>query len=152
MPDARELVTTFINTLSTRLAGVTTEGREAQLADLVPNLLRGLAQLQEREGIDLRGQAYEKALGIPDFSVKDGLLLIGHVETKPTGTGAYTSRFTGHDREQWSRFSKLPNILYTDGEQWALYRSGARDGNVLRLTLPEVGRQLMLPMRQRQPN
>lgn len=140
MPDANALLMTFMNALSSRLAGLTTEGREAQLGDLVPNLLIGLAKEQGRPFIDLRGQAYEKAIGIPDFSIKDGPLLIGHVETKAPGTGADPTKFKNeHDREQWGRFKQLPNVLYTDGIEWALYRSGQRQGALLRLTIPSSG-------------
>jgi hypothetical protein len=140
MPSSGALLTVFINTLSVRRAGRTNESPEAQLADLVPNLLIGLAKDQGRPSIDLRGQAREKAIGIPDFSIKDGLLLIGHVETKPPGAGADPTKFKGeHDRNQWERFKKLPNVLYTDGFEWALYRSGERQGPLLRLTVPHTG-------------
>ena len=28
------------------------------------------------------------------------------------------------NREQWQRFKALPNLIYTDGSEWSLYRSG----------------------------
>jgi len=31
---------------------------------------------------------------------------------------------TGHDKQQWVRFSNLPNILYSDGREFSLYRTG----------------------------
>jgi hypothetical protein len=140
VPDATKLLTIYVNALTARQAGATNEGREAQLADLVPNLLIALAKKQGRAGIDLRGQAREKAVGIPDFSIKDGLLLIGHLETKAPGLGADPTKFKAeHDRDQWERFKKLPNVLYTDGIEWALYRSGKRQGPLLRLTMPAAG-------------
>lgn len=103
------------------------------LADLLPTLVVGLAKAMGRPQVDLLGQPYEGALGRPDFSVKDGGLLIGHVETKPPGAGADVRRFRGHDRDQWNRFKQLPNLLYTDGSDFALYRSGARLGKVATL-------------------
>jgi hypothetical protein len=143
MPNVTSLLTSYVNALSVRVAGTTNEGAEAQLADLVPTLLIGIARDQGRQGIDLRGQAHEKAVGIPDFSIKDGPVLIGHVETKAPGTGADPSKFKGkHDKEQWERFKKLPNVLYTDGIEWALYRSGKREGVLLVLTAPPVGETL----------
>lgn len=74
-------------------------------------------------------------MGRPDFSVKDGLLLIGHLETKAPGDGADTSRFRRgtHNYRQWQRFKRLPNVVYTDGSRFALYRSGTRDGAVVDL-------------------
>src|SRR6185369_9480088 len=29
-----------------------------------------------------------------------------------------------HDREQWERFKRLPNVLYTDGLDFAIWRDG----------------------------
>jgi len=119
-------VTSHLRSLQRRLAGRTNESREALLNDLVPNLIQSLARDAGRPGIDLRGQAYEGEVGRPDFSVKDGSLLIGHLETKAPGDGADTRRFRRgtHNYKQWQRFKRLPNLLYTDGSEFALYRSG----------------------------
>ena len=35
---------------------------------------------------------------------------------------------------QWEKFRDLPNLLYTDGNEWALYRNGERVGASLRLS------------------
>lgn len=136
-------VTGYLRVLQARLTARTTESAEAQLADLLPELLRSLAEDAGRPGIDLLGQAYEAEVGWPDFSVKDGALLIGHVETKAPGTGADVAAFRRpHDRHQWERFRNLPNLLYTDGTSFGLYRSGERDGDVLTLSFdPEDERQ-----------
>lgn len=72
-------------------------------------------------------------LGRPDFAVHRNKLLAGYVEIKAPGTGADTRRFTGHNRDQWKRFSAIPNILYLDGNEWALYRDGELVGKVIRL-------------------
>ena len=64
--------------------------------------------------------------GKPDFGVAVGKLLCGHVELKAPGKGADTSRFRGHDASQWERFRNLPNILYSDGREFALYRHGVQ--------------------------
>ena len=62
--------------------------------------------------------------GRPDIGVTTNGLLTGHVELKRPGTGARAEGFTGRNREQWQRFKALPNLLYTDGSEWSLYRSG----------------------------
>lgn len=72
-------------------------------------------------------------LGRPDYAVSKNGLLTGHIELKKPGTGAVAARFRGHDKEQFKRFSNLPNILYTDGNEWALYRDGKRVRGVVRL-------------------
>ncbi len=71
-------------------------------------------------------------VGKPDFAAHDAKQTIGYVEAKAPGKGADPNRFKGHDLEQWQRFKSVPNILYTDGNEWALYRSGELEGHVLR--------------------
>jgi hypothetical protein len=63
----------------------------------------------------------------PDFAVLVGKdpLPVGFVELKAPGLGSDTSRFgTGHNKRQWERLRALPNLIYTDGNSWRLYRSG----------------------------
>ena len=72
-------------------------------------------------------------LGKPDYAVLVDDILAGYAELKPPGTGARPKRFKGHDREQWGRFSALPNVLYSDGNEWALYRNGELIDRVVRL-------------------
>ena len=47
---------------------------------------------------------------------------------------ARTPPFQGRNREQFKRFSAIPNLLYSDGNEWALYRDGELVGQVVRLT------------------
>ena len=63
-------------------------------------------------------------LGRPDYAVHRNQLLVGYVELKAPGVGAMSTRFKGHNRNQFKRFSAIPNILYTDGNEWTLYRDG----------------------------
>jgi len=46
----------------------------------------------------------EQSGGRPDLGVVVAGLITGHVELQPSGTGAVTSRFTGHNRQQWGKF------------------------------------------------
>ena len=68
--------------------------------------------------------------GRPDIGVTTDNLLTGHVELKSPGTGARPEYFKGHNREQWLRFKALPNLIYTDGSEWSLYRSGQLQARV----------------------
>ena len=72
-------------------------------------------------------------IGKPDYAVHLNQLLAGYVELKAPGVGATHDRFKGHNRDQFKRFSAIPNILYTDGNEWALYRSGERVGSIVHL-------------------
>jgi hypothetical protein len=73
-------------------------------------------------------------LGKPDYAVNVNKLLTGYVELKASGVGANPSRFTGHNRDQWKRFSSIPNLLYCDGNEWGLYRKGKADRPLVRLS------------------
>jgi hypothetical protein len=73
-------------------------------------------------------------LGVrPDLGVTVDRLLAGHIELKAPGKGAQTARFSdAHDRQQARRLAGHPNLVYTDGNEWALYRNGARVGQMVR--------------------
>lgn len=70
----------------------------------------------------------EDRLGIPDFAASREGLLLGFIELKAPGLGADTARLTGRNRQQWDRFKRLLNLIYTDGNEWALYQNGERTG------------------------
>ena len=78
--------------------------------------------------------ALPDGLGSPDYAIHVDGLLAGYVELKAPGKGANSEAFHGHDRHQFKRFSAVPNILYTDGNEWALYRSGLREGALVRVS------------------
>ena len=78
--------------------------------------------------------ALPDSLGSPDYAVHVDGLLAGYVELKAPGKGANSATFHGHDRRQFKRFAAVPNILYSDGNEWALYRSGTREGTLARLS------------------
>lgn len=69
----------------------------------------------------------------PDYVLHRQRLLVGHIELKAPGKGADVRLYRGHDRSQWDRYRRYPNILYTDGNEWALYRSGERVGGIVRM-------------------
>ena len=72
-------------------------------------------------------------LGRPDYAVRVGGVIVGYAELKAPGKGVTKARFAGHDLDQFIRFAQLPNLLYTDGNEWALYRSGQRERKIVRL-------------------
>jgi len=120
----RVAVESYIVDVERRLRARTTEGPEALLASPLRTLFRDLAGLRGMPRFDLLDQAIEAGIGRPDFAGKDGPLLLGHLETKQLGVGVLTDRYTGHDRQQWENFRRLPNIVYSDGRDFVLFRSG----------------------------
>ena len=60
----------------------------------------------------------------PDYGVSIGGAINGYIEVKAPGHQLDPAKFSGHDREQWERQRDLPNLIYTNGTQWRLYRDG----------------------------
>ena len=87
------------------------------------------------------------SLGRPDYAVHVGGLLTGYAELKAPDKGANARQFRGRDRAQFKRFSAIPNLLYSDGNEWALYRGGERAGPLVRLAgdVTKAGRRAATP-------
>lgn len=103
-------------------------------------LKKPVAELFEQVGTVLNLQirtvteVQEGSIGRPDMGITVKKLLVGHVELKAPGKGANPDRFKGRDKEQWERFKDLPNLIYTDGNEWSLFRSGERVGRMVRFS------------------
>ncbi|WBY08627.1 hypothetical protein PIB19_03930 [Sphingomonas sp. 7/4-4] len=70
----------------------------------------------------------------PDFAVQRNKALIGFVEVKAPGKGADPRKFKDkHDKEQWDKLKALPNLIYTDGNAFTLWKDGKLVGEIARL-------------------
>ncbi len=72
----------------------------------------------------------------PDIAIYVGGLICGYIELKAPGLGADAPKLKGeHNKKQWEKLTGLPNLIYTDGRDWALYRTGERpdDQPIVRL-------------------
>ena len=70
----------------------------------------------------------------PDYAVTVHGALVGFIELKAPGKGADPRRFRdAHDKAQWQRLQSLPNLLYTDGNEFSLWQNGVLAGAVVRL-------------------
>ena len=97
---------------------------EDQLKSPVGQLLSAVGTLTALD-VNWRAEVHpDDVEGRPDIGVVTDGLLNGHVKLKRPGKGARPEGFTGRDRQQWERFKALPNLIYTDGSEWSLYRSG----------------------------
>ena len=84
----------------------------------------------------------------PDYAVTRGNALIGFIEVKAPGKGADPRCFRDrHDKEQWAKLQTLPNLIYTDGNAFSLWRNGALTGQVIQLEgdIERAGRRLTAP-------
>lgn len=72
----------------------------------------------------------------PDYAIDVAGARVGYAELKKPGHGVpgTWSKPSSHDKEQWEKFQLLPNVLYSDGEQFARYKFGKLQGEVARLT------------------
>lgn len=73
----------------------------------------------------------------PDIAIYVGGLICGYIELKAPGLGADAPKLKGdHNKKQWAKLKGLPNLIYTDGREWSLYRAGERpEGQpIVRLT------------------
>lgn len=67
----------------------------------------------------------------PDYAVTVGGALTGFIELKAPGKGYDPRRFTDpHDKAQWEKLRALPNLLYTDGNGFTLWRDGRLEAAV----------------------
>lgn len=66
------------------------------------------------------------AYGRPDAVVRVHGAICGYIELKAPSKGADATRLRGEDKAQWKNFQALPNLIYTDGFDWTLYRSGKK--------------------------
>ena len=109
---------------------------EDQMRGPLENLLADVAA-EVGVKFTMMGEASLSDLKVrPDYACAVNGAITGYVEVKAPGKGADPTRFksNSHDGKQWAKLSALPNVIYTDGEAWGLYRTGERVGEVVRLT------------------
>jgi hypothetical protein len=109
---------------------------EDQLRAPIEGLIDDLAELSgfPQNAVKAVGESGIAALKTrPDYAITIRNALVGFIEIKAPGKGANPHRFRGHDKEQWERLQSLPNLLYTDGNQFGLFRSGHLEGTVVSL-------------------
>lgn len=127
---SNEYLVAFANAVREKFSSVLVGQPEDQLKNPVENLVRSLGT-QLGHTINVITEATVEDIGQPDMAVAVDGALAGHIELKKPGTGADPTRFTGHNAQQWSKFQELPNLIYTDGNAWALYRGGQRIGDIV---------------------
>jgi hypothetical protein len=83
----------------------------------------------------------------PDYAITFRNVLVGFVEVKAPGKGADPRKYKGHDKEQWEKLHSLPNLLYTDGNAFSLWRNGELTRSIVALQgdVESSGKMLTAP-------
>ena len=124
----------FASDVSAKMSQQAAGEPEDQLRSPFENLMKRASKAMGLDVVCTGETRVAGRVGRPDFAVHFKKLLSGYVELKAPGVGARTETFKGHNHEQWDRFKAIPNILYSDGNEWALYRSGERVSEVVKLS------------------
>ena len=131
-------VSAYGGSVKAKLANVAVSGApEDQLRGPLETLIRDLGVI---EGVSPNAVAFvgETTLSElktrPDFAVTVGKALVGFIEIKAPGKGADPRQFNDpHDKEQWDKLKSLPNLMYTDGNSFSLWRDGKSESGVVHL-------------------
>lgn len=136
--DFKAAIADFGGAAKQKLANPAIDGApEDQLRAPLEVLIKVLASLSglPEKSVELVGETTLAGLQIrPDFAVSVHKALTGFIEVKAPGKGANPGKFTSeHDKEQWKKLKSLPNLLYTDGNSFSLWRSGELEGKIITL-------------------
>ena len=125
----------FGETLKTAYAAIDASKAqpEDQLKHPIVQLMQELGEVIGIEIVATTEAAMAELNGRPDIAIVVGGAVTGHMELKAPGKGARPAKFKGADARQWKKFKNHPNLVYTDGNAWALYRTGERRGKVVTL-------------------
>lgn len=131
-------ISRFGNEAKRKLANPSVTGQpEDQLRAPFEQLIGDLAEVCgfRRSDITAVGESSLSDLKTrPDYAVTVRSALTGFVELKAPGKGADPRRFRDrHDKQQWENLQSIPNLIYTDGNQFSLWRNGELEGNIVTL-------------------
>ncbi len=101
---------------------------EDQLKSSVEKIIKEICQtMLGNSQINVVTEVQERSIaGRPDMGVSQAGLIIGHIELKAPDKKADPRKFAAKsaDAKQWQKFQQLPNLIYTNGNDWLLFRSG----------------------------
>src|SRR6266536_623407 len=106
---------------------------EDQLRAPTEALVKSIAQVLGVEAV-LHGEVRLADLRArPDYQVDVAGAPGGFIEIKRPGRSADPNNFRGKDAAPWKKLSLLPNVLYTDGDEWALWRNVEHSASTVRI-------------------
>jgi hypothetical protein len=131
-------VSNYGASIKPKLASAAISGApEDQLRAPLDAFFRDLAEISglPASSVHLVGETTLTSLKTrPDFAVTVNNALVGFIEVKAPGKGADPRQFDdAHDKEQWTKLKSLPNLVYTDGNAFSLWRDGQLAGAIVHL-------------------
>lgn len=134
----RAAISAFGSDAKAKLSNIAAKGTpEDQLRAPLERLVADLAELGglPRSAVAAVGETSLADLKTrPDYSIAVRNALVGFIEVKAPGKGADPRKFKDrHDKQQWEKLRSLPNLIYTDGNEFSLWRSGELEGSVVRI-------------------
>lgn len=130
VPDWKKNIELYAQSINVKFSALTAGEPEDQLRSPFEQLLISAGSLAGISVVPVGETLLSAGVGKPDYGIECDGLLCGHIELKAPGKGADTSRYRGHDKRQADRFAELPNIIYSDGQDFALYRQGQLEKRV----------------------
>lgn len=133
-----DAVSAYGTGVKAKLANIVIAGApEDQLRGPLEALIKDLAAIDgmSAKSVSFVGETTLSELKTrPDFAVIVGNALVGFIEVKAPGKGADPRQFNDpHDKDQWDKLKSLPNLIYTDGNSFSLWRDGKSEGAIVRL-------------------
>ncbi|GGP73396.1 hypothetical protein GCM10010231_50330 [Streptomyces sindenensis] len=127
----------------TKLSGGGSE--EAAIRGPLENLLRAVGERHNQHEVTWHDEYRIADLGVrPDYAIRAGGDLTGYIELKKPALSVDPDTFNKANREQWEKLRNLPNLLYSNGTEWRLFRDGRQLGETVRFvgTLRNAGDRL----------
>lgn len=119
-----EAFTRFAEEVKQKLSSAVSGEPEDQLRSPFEQLVKAMAAMGGHQATVTGEVSLGAGLGRPDYGIAIDGVLTGYAELKAPGKGADGRFFKGHDKAQFEKFKAIPNLLYTDGNHWVLYRDG----------------------------
>lgn len=107
-------------------------GPEAAIRGPLEALLKVVGERHQLHEVSWHDEYSLPDLGVrPDYAVRAGGELTGYIELKRHDLPVDPSTFSKANKEQWEKLRNLPNVLYSNGTEWRLFRDGQQFGDTV---------------------
>ncbi|MET9975671.1 type ISP restriction/modification enzyme [Streptomyces microflavus] len=108
---------------------------EASIRGPLEALLQAAGKRHDQHEVTWHDEYRLADLGVrPDYAVRADGELTGYIELKRPGLSVDPETFSGRNQEQWEKLRNLPNLLYSNGTEWRLFRDGRQLGEPVYFT------------------